>query len=95
MAKRDEGSDIERLLAEVEGTLGGSKPASRATPSRGRVDKRAGGLTEQVRVAAFTGVVGAGVVFVLFALLPFLRAPSGAAGAFLATFVAVLLLRRR
>jgi hypothetical protein len=39
-------------------------------------------------------VAGAGV-WVLFALLPFLRAGSGGVGAFLATFVAVLLLPRR
>jgi hypothetical protein len=38
-------------------------------------------------------VAGVGV-WVLFALLPFLRATSGGVGAFLAAFVAVLLLRR-
>jgi hypothetical protein len=33
-------------------------------------------------------------VWVLFAILPFLHAGSGAVGAFLATFVAVLVFRR-
>jgi hypothetical protein len=42
-----------------------------------------------------SGVVAAVVVWVVFAVLPFLGAFSGAAGAFLATFAAVLLLRRR
>jgi hypothetical protein len=41
-----------------------------------------------------SGTVAAVVVWFLFAALPFLRAGSGAAGAFLAAFVAVLLLRR-
>jgi hypothetical protein len=34
-------------------------------------------------------------VFCAFAILPFLRAPSGAIGAFLGTFAAVLIFRRR
>lgn len=39
--------------------------------------------------------VAASAVWVLFALLPFLRAGSGAAGAFIATFVVLLVLRGR
>ncbi len=99
MADGDKGTDIERLLAEVEGTLGGAKPGKVAGPAArrggGDVERHGSGLTERVRVAALAGAVGAGVVFVIFALLPFLRAGSGAAGAFLATFVAVVLTRRR
>ena len=34
-------------------------------------------------------------MFVLFMLLPFLRAPSGAVGAFLGAFVVALVLRRK
>ena len=51
-------------------------------------------LGRRFRAAALSGVVAGGVVWVLFAVLPFLRAGSGGAGAALATFVAVLLLRR-
>ncbi len=45
--------------------------------------------------AVVAGVLAALIVFGLFSVLPFLGATSGAAGAFLGTFVAVLLLRRR
>ena len=51
-------------------------------------------LGRRVRVAVLSGAVAGAAVWVLFALLPFLRAGSGATGAALATFVAVLLLRR-
>ncbi|MDP9417266.1 MAG: hypothetical protein M3P48_05410, partial [Actinomycetota bacterium] len=51
-------------------------------------------LTATTTATAAAGVAAA-LVFALFAVLPFLRAPSGAAGAFLATFIAVLVLRRR
>jgi hypothetical protein len=43
-----------------------------------------------VRVSAVCGLVAAAVVFAVFAVLPFLRAFSGAAGAFVATFFIVL-----
>jgi hypothetical protein len=78
---------------------GGGTPAPArrpATPPPARTDESGGdGLMGRVRTAATAGVVGGGVVWVIFAVLPFLRAGSGAIGAFLATFVAVLLLRRR
>ncbi len=48
--------------------------------------------------AELDGATGpfAGVgVWLIFAVLPFLRAGSGATGAFLATFVAVMVFRRR
>jgi hypothetical protein len=51
-------------------------------------------LGRRFRAAALTGVVAGAGVWGLFAVLPFLRAGSGGAGAALATFVAVLLLRR-
>jgi hypothetical protein len=98
MADRDEGTDIDKLLAEVDGMVGGgSAPAARSGSRQpaARADEGAGGFTARVRTAAVAGAVGGGAVWVLFALLPFLRATSGGVGAFLATFVAVLLLRRR
>jgi hypothetical protein len=96
MAERDDKrSEIERLLAEAEATLAGSSgvPAARAdSPVEAR---RHGGLQARLRTAAVSGAVAAAAVWVLFALLPFLRSTSGAVGAFLATFVVVLLLPRR
>lgn len=94
MAEHDKGSDIERLLAEVEGTLSG-KPAGAPAGREVERERSGGGLTARARTAAVAGAVAAGGVFLLFTLLPFLRAPSGAVGAFLAAFVAVLVLRRR
>jgi hypothetical protein len=47
------------------------------------------------RSAVVAAAVAYGGVFVIFALLPFFGALSGAAGAALAAFVTVLLLRRR
>jgi hypothetical protein len=100
MADRDKGSDIDKLLAEVDGMLEGGTGSKGGTAARrgssepARVDE-GGGFPARVRAAAMTGLVAGGAVWVLFALLPFLRATSGGIGAFLATFVAVLLLRRR
>jgi uncharacterized membrane protein len=95
MADRDKSNDIDRLLAEVENTLGGrpaNQPAARkATPA----EPSSGGLTARMRTAAIAGAVASVVVWFLFAMLPFLGATSGAAGAFLGTFFAVLVLRRR
>jgi hypothetical protein len=91
----DKRTDIDRLLAEVEGTLGG-KPAGAST---GRdveqVDGTRRGLAARARTAAVAGAFAGAGVFLLFMLLPFLRAPSGAVGAFLGAFVAALLLRRK
>ena len=63
-----------------------------------RQEDSLGGVLAEVgrrfRIAVLSGAVAGGAVWVLFAVLPFLRAGSGGAGAALATFVAVLLLRR-
>lgn len=94
MARKDEDPDFEALLAEVEQTVsGGPKPAAQV-PAR-KSEQASEGRVSRVGTAVVTGAVAAVVVWVIFALLPFLRAGSGAVGAFLATFVAVLLLRRR
>jgi hypothetical protein len=93
MAEReDKPSDVEKLLAEVESTLTG-KPATRS--GGGTVEPSSGGFAARVRTATLSAATAFAVVWVLFALLPFLRATSGATGAFLATFVVVLLLPRR
>ena len=90
----DKRTDIDRLLAEVEGTLSG-KPAGGS--ASGEVQQSGGrrGLGARARAAAVSGAVAGGAVFVLFMLLPFLRAPSGAVGAFLGAFVVALVLRRK
>ena len=49
----------------------------------------------RLRTALTVGAVAGAGVWVLFALLPFLRATSGGVGAFLAAFAATLLFRRR
>lgn len=97
MAERDKPTDFDKLIAEVDAMTGGGTPARRpAAPPPARSDESSSdGFMARVRTAATAGVVGGGVVWVIFAVLPFLRAGSGAIGAFLATFVAVLLLRRR
>jgi len=95
MADRDKDMNIDKLLAEVEGVMG-ARPASVPAP-RGdrRAEPVAAGLTARVRGAVVSGAAAAVVVWVLFALVPFLGATSGAAGAFLATLVTVLVLPRR
>ncbi len=86
MAKSDD--EIERLLAEVDGSLGGR--GSR-TPARNETAPAApaGKLETSARVAAVSGALAAAVIFGLFAVLPFFGAFSGAAGAFTATFFIV------
>jgi hypothetical protein len=87
MSRSDD--EIERLLAETERALGHSgssrspapPPAAATTPSA---------FETSVRVSAVSGLIAAAVVFAVFAVLPFLRAFSGAAGAFVATFFIVL-----
>lgn len=93
--KADKRTEIEKLLAEVDSVVDG-KPAGDA-PSGGRRPAKDFGasLTARARAAALSGVVAAVVVWAIFALLPFLGAFSGAAGAFLATFTIVLVLRWR
>jgi hypothetical protein len=100
MADRDKGTDVDKLLAEVDGMLsgGGSAPRRPVAPvedSESAPDGLLGGLVAQVRTATVSAAVAGVGVWLIFAVLPFLRAPSGAIGAFLATFVAVLVFRRR
>ncbi|NHC44400.1 hypothetical protein [Motilibacter aurantiacus] len=104
MARRDDPDDIDALLAEVDRTLGDApsggapragKGASPVPSGRSPEPRARGSLPDRARTAALSAAAGAAVVFALFAFLPFLGAWSGAAGAFLATFVAVFLLRRR
>lgn len=93
MAERDDkNDDIEKLLAEAERTLSGTSGRP-AAGQDGPLEPRRG-LQARLRTAAVSGATAAAVVWVLFALLPFLRATSGAVGAFLATFAVVLLLPR-
>ena len=85
MAKSDD--EIERLLAEVDGTLGrGSRTPARDEPAS---VKASGKFEMSARVAAVSGAMAAAVVFAIFAVLPFFGAFSGAAGAFTATFVII------
>ena len=87
MADRDKGTDIDKLLAEVDGMLGGGgKPASRPVVPADAAATSPGRFVAQVRTAA---------LFCIFAVLPFLGAFSGASGAFLAAFAAVMIFRRR
>ncbi|HZE65175.1 MAG TPA: hypothetical protein VE081_01005 [Sporichthyaceae bacterium] len=89
MAHSDD--EIERLLAETERALGSSGSSrSPAAPPPGAVSRAPSAFETSVRVSAVSGVIAAAVVFAVFAVLPFLRAISGAAGAFVATFVIVL-----
>ena len=75
------------------------RPGSDAVPATGKqvapraADERSP-LAERLVGGAVAGAVAGGAVFVLFALLPFVSSLSGAAGAFLATFV-VWVLRGR
>jgi hypothetical protein len=95
MADRDKGTDIDKLLAEVDGMLtGGGTPAKRAVQPAND-SSWSDGVVAQLRTAVASGAVAAVVVWFVFAVLPFLRAPSGAIGAFLAAFGAVLVFRRR
>ena len=96
MADRDNGTDIDKLLAEVDGMIsgGGTQPSRSVAPVADSQSWSAG-IVGRVRTAAVSGAVAAVGVFCLFAVLPFLRAPSGAIGAFLAAFGAVMVFRRR
>jgi hypothetical protein len=87
MAPSDD--EIERLLAETERALGHSSSRSAAPPPAAE-PRSPSALETSVRVSAISGLIAAAVVFAVFAVLPFLRAFSGAAGAFVATFFIVL-----
>ena len=96
MADPDKRTDIDKLLAETDMMLSAAGgPPARPVQRQADQDTRSGGLVGQVRAAAVSAAVTATMVWFLFAVLPFLRATSGAVGAFLATFVAVLVFRRR
>lgn len=89
--------DINDLMREVDQSLSGGRGRSRR-PSRRAGSYPATSSAERrgvVAVATTSAALAAAVVFLLFALTPLLGAISGAAGAFLATFVAVLLSRLR
>ena len=96
VADPDKRTDIDKLLAEADQMLAGpgATPARAVEPRKG-TEAEPGRVVEQLRAAALSGAVAAAAVWVLFAVLPFLRATSGAAGAFLAAFAAVLVFRRR
>jgi len=99
--------DIDKLLAEVDRMTGdaprpGASPVPRArrraaaaAPEGDSLAAVGRDLAGRGRTAAVAAVVAGAGVFAVFAVLPFLGAFSGAAGAALGTFVAVLLLRRR
>ena len=93
MAEPREPSETERLLAEVEGMLDGAP--KRSVQPHGPADPQPGWIVGRVRSAVVVGAVAGASVWVLFALLPFLRAGSGGIGAFLAAFAATVLFRRR
>jgi hypothetical protein len=96
MADRDKGTDIDKLLAEVDGMLtGGGAAAKRPVAPADSEESKPGFIVAQIRAATTSGVVAAAGVFCVFAILPFQRAPTGAIGAFLGTFAAVLIFRRR
>ncbi len=105
VARPDEGpKDIDALLAEVERTLGGPSAGAKrgVVPARtfddkpsGEVEQPRGGLVARVRFATITAAVAAAGVWVIFAVLPFWGAASGASGAFLSVFLVALVLGRR
>jgi hypothetical protein len=95
MADRDKGTDIDKLLAEVDGMMGGGTPAKGAVAPSGSAEPSRGPIAGRLRTATISGGVAAVGVWCVFAVLPFLAAPSGAVGAFLGTFAAVLIFRRR
>ncbi len=94
MASTDD--DFDKLMAETERMLAGPTPAKSAAPAR-RADPAvapaSGRFESSIRTSAVSGSVAAVLVFVAFALTPFLGAISGAAGAFVATFVIMLVQR--
>lgn len=97
MGKEDD--DFERLLAETERALSaaGSGSARGAAPAARRAETAAlrtpGKLETSLRTSAVSGCVAAALVAGFFAATPFLGAVSGAAGAFVATFVIMLVQR--
>ena len=93
MAEHREPSETERLLAEVDGMLSGRPPAA-AVPAQRSGDGPMGRLRGRLRSALLVGAAAGAGVWVLFAVLPFLRATSGGLGALLGATAATLLFRR-
>jgi len=90
---RGDSDDISKLLREVEQSLGGkdSAGADPGSGARGLARRPQRTWRASLAVATASGVVAAVLVFVLFSALPFLGAVSGAAGAFVAAYVTVLI----
>ncbi|MEO7979421.1 MAG: hypothetical protein ABI807_00735 [Sporichthyaceae bacterium] len=95
MAQHREPSDAERLLAEVEGMLTGTSASAGPVQRAGADERPRRRVRARLRAALLAGAVAGTGVWVLFALLPFLRATSGGIGAFLAVTAATFVLRRR
>ncbi len=93
--ERKEPGETERLLAEVENMLGDRPAPQRSVQPHGAAEQGWGQVMTRLRTALTVGAVAGAGIWVLFALLPFLRATSGGVGAFLAAFAATLLFRRR
>jgi hypothetical protein len=101
MATSDD--DFDKLMAETERMLGGSpakatpgKAPGSSAPARRQesgAERPPGRIEASVRTSVVTGMVAAGLVWVAFFIAPFLHPTSGAAGAFVATFVIVLVQR--
>jgi hypothetical protein len=91
----DKRNEIEKLLAEVDRVVDGKPSRDRSSGGHRPAKDFGPSVTARARAAALSGAVAAVVVWAIFAVLPFLDAFSGAAGAFLATFAAVLVLRWR
>lgn len=84
--------DINKLLRQVDESIGES---SSATAERGSTTRSVARRPEPtwrgaLAVATSSAVVAAAVVFIVFTMLPILGALSGAAGAFIAAYVTVL-----
>jgi hypothetical protein len=94
MAGRDDPDDIEKLLADVERTLGGgtsSSPPAKRPSSEPEKASRGGAFSSALTVA----LVAAGASVLIFALVPFVGAFSAAWGAFITAFVLTLWARLR
>ena len=93
MAGASPSDDYSKLMREVEQSLSRRAPAGRGEASPARSSGPAG--LSRTRTAVVGGAAAAAVVFLLFVLLPFLGAVSGAAGAFLGAAAATFVLLRR
>ena len=97
------GSDdeIEKLLREVDGALGGkpSAPQGQAPSSRAAAQEpastAAGRFERALLPAVAVGAICAAPVWVVFSILPFVSGMSGSLGAFVAGFSVSLVGRVR